>query len=257
MKGCFQSTRNRARWFLVLTLRCRGARVHPIDTLLAWRRRGLHVRRRDPPYDHGVAVDLPDHAAHELGRIGAVLQGEVATRLIGQDERPSVGVKAIRGDTGRLRLERQQEHQSRRRHHAARREKPSTPSLHTTILPIPRLSIAGPIDPSPYKCNTGANPHVLPRMIGRHFRLRDTRHVAVKGASTGCEEGHTDFPLPRGSSIFRASQFPYSAPHLRRVAYDQREVAWLVATRPSTSSILRWKNPRSTNAWSGFTQDRR
>jgi len=27
---------------------------------------------------------------------------------------------------------------------------------------------------------------------------------------------------------------PYSAPHLRRVAYDQREVAWLVATRPST-----------------------
>src|SRR3989449_6957436 len=90
----------------------------------------------------------------------------------------------------------------------------------------------------------GANPHVLPRMIGRHFRLRDTRHVAVKGASTGCEEGHTDFPLPRGSSIFRASQFPYSAPHLRRVAYDQREVAWLVATRPFTSSILRWKNPR-------------
>src|SRR2546430_13218466 len=52
--------------------------LFPYTTL--FRSPRLHVRRRDPPHDHGVAVDLPDHAAHELSRIGAVLQREVATR---------------------------------------------------------------------------------------------------------------------------------------------------------------------------------
>ena len=113
---------------------------------------GLHVRWRDPSHDHGVPVDLPDHTAHELGGVGAVLEREVATCLVGQDEGARVRADAIRRDfdeTGRLRLERQQDHQARRRHHAARREKPSTPNLHATVLPNPPVSIAGPICPSP------------------------------------------------------------------------------------------------------------
>src|SRR5207247_10921807 len=40
-------------------------------------------------------------------------------------------------------------------------------------------------------------------------------------------------------------QIPYSAPHQRRVAHDQREVTCLVGTRPYTSSIVCWKSPRS------------
>src|SRR2546422_11571698 len=60
-------TRNRARWFSVLTLRCRGARVHPIATLLAWRRRGTDVRVGQPNLLlHHVPAE-PDHpvAAHD------------------------------------------------------------------------------------------------------------------------------------------------------------------------------------------------
>src|SRR6266550_434853 len=53
---------------------------------------GLHVRGRDPSHDHGVAMDLPDHAAHEFGREGAVLEREVATRLVGEEE--GAGVRA-------------------------------------------------------------------------------------------------------------------------------------------------------------------
>src|SRR5438105_5206701 len=40
-------------------------------------------------------------------------------------------------------------------------------------------------------------------------------------------------------------QIPYSAPHQRRVAHDQREVTCLVGTRPYTSSIVCRKSPRS------------
>src|SRR6266446_2590914 len=73
-----------------------------------------------------------------------------------------------------------------------------------------------------------------------------------------CEESHPAGvhglpPPPRFIYLSRLIN-PYSVPHLRRVAYDQREVAWLVVTRPSTSSILRWKSPRSPSGWSAFTR---
>ncbi len=73
-----------------------------------------------------------------------------------------------------------------------------------------------------------------------------------------CEEGHAAGvlglpPPPRFVYLSRLIN-PYSVPHLRRVAYDQREVAWLVVTRPSTSSILRWKSPRSPLEESAITE---
>src|SRR4029077_8669469 len=59
------------------------------------------------------------------------------------------------------------------------------------------------------------------------------------------------YRLLAAPSIFLPSKIPYSAPHQRRVANDQREVAWLVATRRSTFSTPRWKNPLSPSGWIG------
>src|SRR5216117_186364 len=46
--------------------------------------RGIHVRRGDTLDDHRVAAEITDHAAHELGGRGAVLEQEVAPSLIRQ-----------------------------------------------------------------------------------------------------------------------------------------------------------------------------
>src|SRR5207244_12441895 len=61
------------------------------------------------------------------------------------------------------------------------------------------------------------------------------------------KKGPAPSPLPAPVYLF-APQIPYSVPHQRRVVDDQREVICLVATRRSTSSIARWKIPRSTKS---------
>src|SRR2546430_560066 len=45
---------------------------------------GVHVGGGDAPYHHGATMGLPDHAPHELRGIRAILQREVAARLVRQ-----------------------------------------------------------------------------------------------------------------------------------------------------------------------------
>src|SRR2546421_11376777 len=48
---------------------------------------GLDVGRGDALHQHGASVDRTDHTAHEFRGIRAVLQLEIAARLLRQDKR--------------------------------------------------------------------------------------------------------------------------------------------------------------------------
>src|SRR5256714_1565663 len=97
----------------------------------------LDVGRRDAVHDHGVPVDLADHAAHELRGERPILQDQVATRLLGDHQRPRVRGTHRRNphEARRLRLQRQQGRHPCRRCDGARGapEKPKTRSLHSHL----------------------------------------------------------------------------------------------------------------------------
>src|SRR5207249_7082320 len=95
------------------------------------RRRGsgwVHVGRRDPEHHRDAGPNLADHAAQELRGIRAILQGEVAARLVRERERLS-----SRAANAPRRLQVEQPRQRRRRDGGAR-EKTATGNLHTTFL---------------------------------------------------------------------------------------------------------------------------
>src|SRR5213593_484556 len=86
------------------------------------RLRRIDVGWRDALHDHGRAVHFTDHAPHELGRERTVLEREVATCLLRDDEGADGSRARRQARRGRLHqayrfgLQREQHHQACRRH---------------------------------------------------------------------------------------------------------------------------------------------
>src|ERR1700752_2951874 len=99
---------------------------------------------------------------------------------------------------------------------------------------------------------TGVDASPVSAMPHRAHTSQETQRRSAR-VSLGSSATRGLYRRLAAPSLFLPSKTPYSAPHQRRVANDQREVAWLVATRPSTFSTPRWKNPLSPSGWIGFT----
>src|SRR5204862_1286207 len=89
-----------------------------------------------------------------------------------------------------------------------------------------------------------SNPHQNAALGAPRVSERGHVHAApAHQASRACPT--LPLPTPTAPAYVSRPQIPYSAPHQRRVAHDQREVTCLVGTRRFTSSIVCWKSPRS------------
>src|SRR5205823_7439511 len=111
----------------------------------------VHVGRRDPEHHRDAGPNLADHAAQELRGIRAILQGEVAERLVRERERLS-----SRAANAPRRLQVEQRRQRRRRDGGAR-EKTATGNLHATFL-YRSVSRRGKSDANPCSGNTAREP---------------------------------------------------------------------------------------------------